>query len=157
MSTGARAERSSEPDSYDDWCVHYCGLGGTQRHMRMWEDAECRAGVVYITVRQDRPGATNHLDRMPCFKRNNLPCPHQRFRTPEEAAAERRTHDDAIKAAERGGPGAVGADWGMRMQTICRWLWNWAETHGVSLGRFAPWVFGKMIGASGYRRVNGDE
>ena len=39
------------------------------------------------------------------------------------------------------------------MRTACRLLWEFCEATGINLGRFAPWVFGKMIGCKG-RRVN---
>ena len=39
------------------------------------------------------------------------------------------------------------------MQLLCTWLWLASERIGIGLGRFAPWVFGKMIGASSWKRV----
>jgi hypothetical protein len=32
------------------------------------------------------------------------------------------------------------------MQTFCRLLWCYCEDRNISLGRFAPWVFGGMLG-----------
>lgn len=40
------------------------------------------------------------------------------------------------------------------MQTLCRWIWNASEFTHIGLGRFGPWVFGKMIGAESWRRVD---
>ena len=36
---------------------------------------------------------------------------------------------------------------------IWSWIWDTSEALGVGLGRFAPYVFAKMIGCEGYRRV----
>ena len=33
------------------------------------------------------------------------------------------------------------------MREIARTIWDISEYSGLSLGRFAPWVFGLMIGA----------
>lgn len=38
-------------------------------------------------------------------------------------------------------------------QMMCRWVWDWAEANGIALGRTAPWVFGRMIGASFWERL----
>lgn len=86
-----------QPDSYDDWCVHYRGF---MRPIDVpLEEATCEAGVRYLSVEvADVPGATNRLDRLPCFKRNGLPCPSQRFNTPEEAAFKRAAADASIAA-----------------------------------------------------------
>ena len=32
---------------------------------------------------------------------------------------------------------------------IYKWIWNLSEWSGIGLGRFAPFVFGKMIGSKG--------
>jgi hypothetical protein len=40
---------------------------------------------------------------------------------------------------------------------LWRMVWGMSETCGIDLGRFAPWVFGKMIGRKGRevrRRAN---
>lgn len=37
------------------------------------------------------------------------------------------------------------------MKTICTWLWNFSEWSGITLWKFGPWVFGKMIGAEPIR------
>ncbi|HXH70471.1 MAG TPA: hypothetical protein VNI60_09095 [Pyrinomonadaceae bacterium] len=39
------------------------------------------------------------------------------------------------------------------MKTIATIIWNCSEFFGVGLGRFAPFVFGKMIGSKG-KRIN---
>ncbi len=33
----------------------------------------------------------------------------------------------------------------------CYLIWELSEWSGIGLGRFAPWVFGGMIGARGHR------
>jgi len=33
-------------------------------------------------------------------------------------------------------------------------VWRTSELFGFSLGRFAPWIFGQMIGASHYKRID---
>lgn len=35
------------------------------------------------------------------------------------------------------------------MKWIYKTIWNLSEFFGISLGRFAPYVFGKMIGQKG--------
>lgn len=35
---------------------------------------------------------------------------------------------------------------------IWRVIWNVTEWAGIPLGRFAPYVFGKMIGATDWKR-----
>lgn len=44
---------------------------------------------------------------------------------------------------------------------VWRWnvwslLWNASEFFGVGLGRFAPYVLGKMIGATSWERSDGE-
>lgn len=34
------------------------------------------------------------------------------------------------------------------------WIWNASEFTGIGLGRFAPFVFHKMLGSSSYHRVD---
>jgi hypothetical protein len=36
---------------------------------------------------------------------------------------------------------------------VCQWLWDRSEETGKPLGRWAPHVFGKAIGASSWHRV----
>lgn len=38
------------------------------------------------------------------------------------------------------------------MQLISKIIWNLSELSGIGLGRFAPFVFGKMIGCK-YKRI----
>lgn len=37
---------------------------------------------------------------------------------------------------------------------IWSWIWDISEIIGISLGRFAPYVFGKLIGCDNYREVS---
>ena len=37
------------------------------------------------------------------------------------------------------------------MKNFWRFVWNLSEWTGIGLGRFAPFVFGKMIGREGHR------
>lgn len=37
------------------------------------------------------------------------------------------------------------------MSPFWRWIWNTSEHYGIGLGRFGPFVFGKMIGIKGKR------
>jgi hypothetical protein len=39
------------------------------------------------------------------------------------------------------------------MRWICTQIWNFSEWSGISLGRFAPWIFAQMIGAKEWREV----
>jgi len=89
----------NEPDSYEDWCQHYASMAGVEglNGTGTWKDGHCRAGVRHGDVCQAIPGAKSNLELMPCFKRNKLPCPKQRFNTPEEAAAQRAEADESIK------------------------------------------------------------
>ena len=37
------------------------------------------------------------------------------------------------------------------MKLVFRFIWLFTETFGIPLGRFAPFVFGRMIGKKGKR------
>lgn len=37
------------------------------------------------------------------------------------------------------------------MQKIARMIWSFSEWSGIGLGRFAPWVFGTMLGCRSKR------
>ena len=39
----------------------------------------------------------------------------------------------------------IGALW----RGFWRFVWRFSEACGINLGRFAPWVFGQMIGSRG--------
>lgn len=42
------------------------------------------------------------------------------------------------------------------MRRICSLIWNLSEWTGIGLGRFAPWVFGGLVGARPRRDVVAD-
>jgi len=46
-------------------------------------------------------------------------------------------------------------------KVIWRWFWKevwmFSEMTGIGLGRFAPWVFGQMIGATSMKRVDDEK
>ena len=64
-----------------DWCVHFTGL----------MQQRCAAGVIYTEVKGDGP-------RWPCFQRDGVAsaCPHTRYPTPEEVAAQVAESDAAL-------------------------------------------------------------
>ncbi len=37
------------------------------------------------------------------------------------------------------------------MKQFWRSIWNLAEFYSIDLGRFAPWILGKMLGVKGRR------
>jgi hypothetical protein len=37
------------------------------------------------------------------------------------------------------------------MKWFWKGIWNFSEITGIGLGRFAPYIFGKMIGSKGVR------
>ncbi len=39
------------------------------------------------------------------------------------------------------------------MKILATIIWNLSEFTGIGLGRFAPYIFGRMIGAKG-KRIN---
>lgn len=43
------------------------------------------------------------------------------------------------------------------MKIIARMVWDLAEYFNISLGRFAPYVFGAMIGRMPHRVKDGDK
>jgi len=42
----------------------------------------------------------------------------------------------------------------LMLQPMARFVWWFAESAGISLGRFAPWIFGLMIGCHGVLETN---
>lgn len=84
-----------EIDSVEDWCVHYGGFG--RPFGIPIEQHACEAGIRYWDVKVEVEGASTNLDRLPCFKRNGLPCTAQRFRTPEEVAQKNADAQASIK------------------------------------------------------------
>lgn len=66
-------------DSDSDTCAHWAGLMGPG----MVEVTTCLCGVRYVDVEADIP-KSGQMNRLPCFKKNGLPCPSQHFRTAEE-------------------------------------------------------------------------
>ena len=38
-------------------------------------------------------------------------------------------------------------------KVICTFIWEFAEFFNISLGKLAPWIFGKMIGAKGMKKI----